>query len=293
MRTPVTIITGYLGAGKTTLLKRIISEIEKRIAIIMNEFGEINIDSKIIKQKNFEMAELLGGCVCCSLTGEFEAAIKEIIEKVKPEAIIVETTGVAEPDAMIVDIQDNMPELKLDSIVTIVDADAMKRFPSIGHTGKVQIENANVILVNKVDLVSKDDLAEIKEKIKSINKGAIQIETEKCDVSLDVLFGFDFVRDLTVHEHRHPEKIESFVFKTDKKLNKEKFEKFLNELPDKFYRLKGFVRFEKESRLLNFVAGRYELEDVEDQNTELVFIGKSILKEKDKIIKELKSFNIL
>src|SRR3989304_9553565 len=105
MRTPITLITGYLGAGKTTLLRNILDNADRKIAVLMNEFGKIAIDSQVIKGKNIDMVELRGGCVCCSLTGEFEAAIKEIIEKTKPDAIVVETTGVAEPDAVVIDIQ--------------------------------------------------------------------------------------------------------------------------------------------------------------------------------------------
>src|SRR3989338_7690024 len=137
MKTPITIITGYLGSGKTTLLLHILNETKDKLAILMNEFGEIGIDGKIIKGKNINMTELQGGCVCCSLTGEFEAAIKEIIKKVKPDAIGVETTGVAEPDAVVVDIQDNLPELRLDGVITVVDSDAIIKFPTIGHTGKM------------------------------------------------------------------------------------------------------------------------------------------------------------
>ncbi|MEK6852502.1 MAG: GTP-binding protein, partial [Nanoarchaeota archaeon] len=142
-KTPISIITGYLGAGKTTLLKKIIHDFAgKRIAILMNEFGEVAIDSKIVKGKNIEMAELLGGCVCCSLTGEFEAAVREILDKIKPEMILVETTGVAEPDAIIIEVEENIPEVRLDGIITLVDCDAVTKFPSLGHTGKIQVEMA-------------------------------------------------------------------------------------------------------------------------------------------------------
>src|SRR3989338_2023212 len=91
--THVIIITGYLGSGKTTLLKRIVDQAEKRIAILMNEFGEFSIDSAVIKGKNIDMIELAGGCVCCSLTGELEAAIKEIRATIQPDMIVIETTG--------------------------------------------------------------------------------------------------------------------------------------------------------------------------------------------------------
>src|SRR5688500_15443255 len=101
-RTPLTVITGPLGSGKTTLLRHMVTTVPRRLAILMNEFGEIAIDSKIVAGKNVHMAELGGGCVCCALLGEFEAAVHEILATVAPERLVVETTGVAEPDALVV-----------------------------------------------------------------------------------------------------------------------------------------------------------------------------------------------
>src|SRR4028119_235021 len=103
IRTPLIVLTGPLGSGKTTLLRHILDTFPRKIAILMNEFGEIAIDSKIIAGKNVQMADLGGGCVCCSLLGEFEAAVDEIIDTVDPDYIVVETTGVAEPDALVFD----------------------------------------------------------------------------------------------------------------------------------------------------------------------------------------------
>src|SRR3989344_1563710 len=120
MKIPMTIITGYLGSGKTTLLTHILETADRRIAVIMNEFGEVAIDSEIIRGKNVDMIELAGGCVCCSITGEFEYAVKEILEKTCPDHIIVETTGVAEPDAIIIDIDENIAGVRLDAVITIV-----------------------------------------------------------------------------------------------------------------------------------------------------------------------------
>jgi G3E family GTPase len=157
----------------------------------MNKFREVNIDGEIVKGKDVNMTELMGGCVCCSLTGEFEAAIKEIIDKVKPDAIVVETTGVAEPDAVVVDVQDNLPELRLDSVVTEVNADAVLKFPTIGHTGKMQIEMADIILLNKMDLVGKEQLSTVKNKIITIKKDAAIIESERCRLDNEILFGIN------------------------------------------------------------------------------------------------------
>jgi len=286
MKIPITIITGYLGAGKTTLLRNILNNADQKLAVIMNEFGEINIDGKTIKGKNVNMTELLGGCVCCSLTGEFEAAIKEIIEKVKPDAIVVETTGVAEPDAVVVDIQDNLPELRMDGVITIVDSDAIIKFPNIGHTGKMQIEMADIILLNKTDLVDKKQLKEVENKIKTINNNSIILETKNCNADNEVLFGINTKKTAKKHK-AHEIKEQYFKFETRKLIDKEKFEDFVKNMPKNVYRAKGFVKTNDGDLLFNYVAGRHELEEFKAGRTELVFIGQYVNKSKDKIILEL------
>src|SRR6266496_2647914 len=152
-RTPITLITGPLGSGKTTLLRHILATKPAKMAIVMNEFGEIAIDTKIIEGKNVRIAELGGGCVCCSLLGEFEAAVNEIITRVGPEIIIVETTGLAEPEALVFNIQEALPQCRLDGVVSVIDADMLVRFPELGHTTRLQIEGADILLLNKIDLI--------------------------------------------------------------------------------------------------------------------------------------------
>ena len=112
MNTPMILISGALGSGKTTLLRCLVEQADRKIAILMNEFGEVAIDSRVIQGKHIQMTELAGGCVCCSLMGEFEAAVREIVETVHPELIVVETTGVAEPDAVIFDVEDSLPDIR-------------------------------------------------------------------------------------------------------------------------------------------------------------------------------------
>jgi G3E family GTPase len=128
------------------------------------------------------MIELLNGCVCCSLTGEFKEAVKEILENYKIDYIVVETTGIAEPDALALNVEE-IPDVELRRIITVVDAFAFSRYP-LGMVGKLQIECANLILLNKADLVKKNELDEAKIKISRINPNAEIIETIRCDLPI-------------------------------------------------------------------------------------------------------------
>ncbi len=287
MKTPIAIISGYLGSGKTTLLKRIIENLDRKFAILMNEFGEVSIDSQIIKGKNVDIQELTGGCVCCSLTGEFEFAIKEIIQKYSPEIIIVETTGVAEPDAIVFDVEENLKEVKLDTVIVVVDADSIIRFPSIGKVGEAQIEVADVVLLNKTDLVEKSQIKEIENKINRINKNAHIFKTKNCDIDVDLLFSLEIEhREKKLHKKSEHTKMESFVLETKKKFTKSELENFLKSIPKEVYRLKGFVNLEGKSVLVNFVAGRWDLEEMSGEK-KLVFIGEGIKSLKTKFEKSL------
>ena len=287
-KVPITIITGYLGAGKTTLLRNIAEESGKKIAILMNEFGEIAIDSKVVEGKNIKMAELAGGCVCCSLAGEFEAAVAEILERVKPEWIVVETTGVAEPAALAYDVVENIAGVRLDAIITIIDADSMVRFPSLGHTGKEQIELADLIIINKTDLISLEQLDEMKNRMKDINNRAHFIATGFCKVEMEAIFGIDRERAIGIH-NTHKIELEYFDYSSFSVLDHTKLIEFLDTLDPDIYRSKGFVITENGCFLMNYVAGRHTMEKFECERTELVFIGKGILRHKNRILKTLDS----
>ena len=288
-KTPITVITGALGSGKTTLLRHIIDTLPRKIAIVMNEFGEIAIDTKIIQGKNVQMADLGGGCVCCSLLGEFEAAVNEIIDTVDPDRIVVETTGVAEPDALVFDIQESLTVVRLDGVVTVADADAMVKYPQVGHTTRMQIEAADTILLNKVDLVSQSELEAIEEKLHSLNETATIIHTQRGQVDTQLLFGIDRQRVQPPPAHVHQPEFESFSYKTDAMCDRSCFEDFADSLTTEVYRAKGFVRFPQGTYLFNFVAGRWELELFEQEATELVFIGKQVSDRKSEILDRLKS----
>jgi len=292
VKTPAVIITGYLGSGKTTLLRGLIQKSKMRLAILMNEFGELSVDSQVVSGKNIKIVELPGGCVCCSLVGEFEAAVNEIIETVRPEEIVVETTGLAEPDALITDIHENLPKLIVDAVVAVVDADATLRFPSIGYTGRVQIEMADLILLNKVDLVPQEQRTQVRRMVQTIHPTAILLETVRCQVDSGIIFGKTLQQERKVEgppREPHTHDMESFQFILDQPLKRDCLEKVFQQLPKEIYRAKGFIRLEQGMFLFNFVAGRYELEPWPDQGVKsgIVFIGEKITGLRSQIVAKL------
>jgi G3E family GTPase len=288
---PVNVITGYLGSGKTTLLKRIMESTDSKIAILMNEFGEVGVDTKTVSGKNIEIKELLGGCVCCSLTGDFLEAIKEIIERVNPERIIIETTGVAEPDAIIVNLT-GMESVTLDSVVCVVDSDALVRFPSLGHTGRVQIENADFILINKVDLVDVRKLEEVKEVVLQINPEATVIVATYSNVDPSVFFDFATKREARLHGEHNVDMVQSFVYRSERVHDRSEFSSFVSKIPGKIYRVKGYIVFPDGAHLFNFVAGRHDLVREGEGPTELVFIGEGIGGFENEVVQALRACEI-
>jgi G3E family GTPase len=286
-RTPITLITGPLGSGKTTLLRHILATYPAKLAIVMNEFGDIAIDTKVVEGKNVRIAELGGGCVCCSLLGEFEAAVNEIIEKIAPEMIIVETTGLAEPEALVFNIQEALPQCRLDGVVSVIDADMLVRFPELGHTTLLQIEGADILLLNKIDLVDATEIGPLEKKLRDINPTAAIVRTERCQIDPELLFGIGREKKVARPEHKHQPEFESFAFSSDKAFSRDCFEGFADNLPAAVIRAKGFVRFVGGAQLFNFVARRWELEPFDANRSELVFIGKNIGVEKETILDAL------
>ena len=295
--TPITLITGPLGSGKTTLLRHIVETTDQRIAILMNEFGEIAIDSRVVEGRNIRVAELAGGCVCCSLIGEFEAAVVEVIETVAPELIVVETTGVAEPDALIINLQDSLPQVRLDGVITMADADGMVQFPQLGHITQMQIEAADLILLNKIDLVSTLDLGRVAARLREANDAATILPVERGRIDPELLFGLGRAEAIGRHVRGprravrvHQPEFESIAYETTRLLGRRAFEEFVETLDRGVHRGKGFVRFADGTYLFNFVAGRWELEEFRDEGkTALVFIGERLKSRENEIITALKA----
>jgi G3E family GTPase len=219
---PVTVLTGYLGAGKTTLLNRILSEPHgKKFAVIVNEFGEIGIDNELVVNADEEVFEMNNGCICCTVRGDLVRIIDGLMRrKGKFDAIIVETTGLADPApvAQTFFMDENVgARTKLDAVVTVADAKWLKDRLKDAPEAKNQIAFADVILINKTDLVSPAELAEIEARIRGINPYARLHRTERAKIGLDEVLGrnaFDLDRILDIepqfltaddqgHEHDH------------------------------------------------------------------------------------------
>jgi G3E family GTPase len=287
-RTPIVLITGSLGSGKTTLLRHILATTRERLAIVMNEFGEVAIDSRVIQGKAVRIVELAGGCVCCSLTGELEAAIDEIITTVRPDRILLEATGVAEADALVYEVQDNLPQVRLDGVIAMVDAHAAVTYPQIGYTERAQLEVADVVVINKTDLVTPGELEQVRAKVQSYNPQAVQIGAIMGGVDMAVLLGLDMpARKQPGRRGPLQDTWQSFVFTTDGTMDEDCFRQVVDSLPSAVFRAKGFVRLADGSRLFNYVAGRMDLEDFPATRTELVFIGHTLDAVRDRIVAQL------
>jgi G3E family GTPase len=272
---PVTVLTGYLGAGKTTLLNRILSEPHgKKYAVIVNEFGEIGIDNDLVVGVDEEVFEMNNGCICCTVRGDLVRILDGLMRrKRKFDAIIVETTGLADPApvAQTFFIDENVGrKTKLDAVVTVADAkwlnDRLKDAPE----AKNQIAFADVILINKTDLVSPEELHEVEARIRGINPYAKVHKTQRAQIPLSEVLGrnaFDLDRILNIepeflegdghdhhhdhghdhnhdHDHQqghhrgglkhyHDEEMQSVSLRSDKPLDPDKFFQWVQDLVQK------------------------------------------------------------
>ena len=219
-KVPVTVLTGYLGAGKTTLLNRILSEPHgKKYAVIVNEFGEIGIDNELVVGAEEEVFEMNNGCICCTVRGDLMRILDGLMRRERKfDAIIVETTGLADPApvAQTFFMDENVGrKTKLDAVITVADAKWLSERLKDAPEAKNQIAFADVILINKTDLVSTDELSDVEARIRGINPYAKLHRTERAKIPLDAVLGrnaFDLDRILDLepaflegdgHDHHH------------------------------------------------------------------------------------------
>ncbi len=320
---PITIISGFLGSGKTTLLNHILTNQEGiKTAVLVNEFGEIGIDNELIVKTEEEMIELSNGCICCSINGELVEAIDKLINVNKRlDYIIIETTGLADPlpVAMTLLGSELRDQTRLDSIITLIDAENFNDVALESSIGRSQIIYGDILLLNKCDLVTNKNIEETIAKLKAIKNDARILKSIKGNIPLNLLLSVGlFETDLInqkesvhdhsykhkhehkhehAHDHEHSEednKIEDFLsvsFQTKEPFSLRKFQYFLdNQLKSNVFRAKGILWFsESERRHVFHLAGkRISIEDSEwgeERNNQLVFIGKEL--DKERILSQL------
>ncbi len=302
--TPVTILTGFLGAGKTTLLNHILSNQDGlKTAVLVNEFGEIGIDNDLVVSTSADMVELSNGCICCTINGELLDAVERILQRPEPlDYLVVETTGLADPlpVAMTFLGSELRDQTRLDSIITLIDAENCNARVFESEVGRSQIIYGDILLLNKTDLVSTERVKELEESLRDIKKDARILHSVKGDVPLPLLmsvglFESDRVASTTDHDHHdhehhdhghghhdhghdhhghdhahhdhdHPdiEGYTSLSFSSDGPFALRKFQNFLdNQLPDSVFRAKGILWFsESEKRHIFHLAGkRFSIDD--------------------------------
>ena len=299
---PVTVLTGYLGAGKTTLLNRILTyEHGKKVAVIVNEFGEVGIDNQLVIDADEEIFEMNNGCICCTVRGDLIRIIGNLMKRRnKFDHLVIETTGLADPAPVIqtffVD-EDMKDKIALDAVVTVVDAKHIQQHWEADEAQE-QIAFADVILLNKTDLVSPQELDELESKIKAMNGMAKIYRTRNSELSMDSLLGvqaFDLDRALEIDPeflnedaHEHDETVKSFAIVESGALDGEKLNNWLGELLQTkgidIFRMKGILNvageedrfvFQGVHMLFNGQPDR-PWKEGETRKNELVFIGRNL-----------------
>ncbi len=299
---PVTVLTGYLGAGKTTLLNRILTyEHGKKVAVIVNEFGEVGIDNQLIIDADEEIFEMNNGCICCTVRGDLIRIIGNLMKRRnKFDHLVIETTGLADPAPVIqtffVD-EDMRDKIALDAVVTVVDAKHIQQHWEADEAQE-QIAFADVILLNKTDLVRPEELDELESKIKAMNGMAKIYRTQNSELSMDALLGvqaFDLDRALEIDPeflnedaHEHDETVKSFAIVESGALDGQKLNDWLSNLLQTkgvdIFRMKGILNVAGESDRFVF-QGVHMLFDGkpdrpwkegETRKNELVFIGRNL-----------------
>ncbi len=291
----VDILTGFLGSGKTTLLRHVLDHglKGKPVAVVMNEIGEVGIDGKVVTGlSNVEkMVELSSGCICCTIDDyRFDLAIQEIVDTVKPHVIIIESTGLADPEPLAYRVK--AAGLGLDAVITVVDAANVERHVAEADVAAAQIEAADFLVINKLDLVDDRTLAGVEKRLAKRNPRAERFRTVRGAIDSELLFatGVATYRDRAraTSAHLHTDGIGSFLFRTVHPLDQERFGRVLDRLPRSVLRAKGIVRFAGRDwqGLFNFTCGRHEVAWVKLPNvaeSQAVFIGRDIERHADAI----------
>ncbi len=300
---PVTVLTGYLGAGKTTLLNRILSENHgRKYAVVINEFGELGVDNDLVVDSDEEVFEMNNGCICCTVRGDLIRIIGGLMKRRgRFDGIIIETTGLANPApvAQTFFVDDTVrAKTRLDAVVAVVDAKFLLPRLEDSHEAADQIAFADVIVLNKTDLVNADELATVEAAIRRINRFAKIHRAQRANVPIAELLdqgSFDLKRVLAEHPdfleddaHEHNDDVGSVSFEVEGPIDPEKFNAWIGSLLAErggdLLRTKGILAYAGEDRRFAFQAVHMMADgdfigpwkNGEARTSRIVFIGRNL-----------------
>ncbi len=292
---PMTILSGFLGAGKTTLLNRILAgDHGLRVAVLVNDFGTINIDAELVVGVENNMISLSNGCVCCQIRDDLVKSVTDLIHSENQvEYIILEASGVAEPGSIAMTFLDPSlsDKIRIDSITCVIDAEQVFSHPELAELKLRQIAFSDMIILNKTDLVDKNQIQKVKDWIDDrINRIRI-VETSYCDVPNEILLGinsFDknHLDDFELDEgHNHDEMFTTWSYQTERPLSLESLKETIKKLPSSVYRCKGVIHVAEDTQnrfSLQAVGRRTNVENMGKWNGEkpvskIVAIGSPAL----------------
>ncbi len=316
-KTKVFLIAGFLGSGKTTLLRRILSW-QKDLAdtvVLVNEFGKVGIDGALLKNAGSNVIELTSGCICCTIKTELEETLRSIWERFHPKRILLEATGVAQPNAVVEIVENETLKnwMEIEKVVTVLDIRYWLNRENFGQFFMKQIQEAHLILLNKMDTVSKSLINQSLSQLHQTVPGCQAIPTAYCKIDPETLWRtnhhdlndrgigiLDFYQSSVAHAHPNqkehtvecgsaPDEDGGYVsvdFCTDLPMDESALNRFLVSAPWQLFRIKGPVHFPDRTLLLNFVAGQWSWDTWAGKpETRLVLVGWEI--EDDKIMAAL------
>jgi len=307
------LLAGFLGSGKTTLLKRILSweaDLSNSV-VLVNEFGDIGIDGGLLKNSGSDVIELTSGCICCTLSADLRQSLEDIWERFRPERIFIESSGVADPTAIITVLKEPllMRSMRIDKVLTVLDADFWEAREVFGPLFYSQLEMADLILLNKIDTQEKEKISGYLKEMHETFPDTQIVPTIQCNIDSETLWSVKHDENRVTHSPNHlfneilpvgeaqgsdehqngldAGRFMTFSFQTAEPMDEKCFKHFVAGLPWELFRLKGPVRFQENTQLLNFVGGRSEWFPWEgDLETRLAFIGWDV--DGAAILKDLK-----